>query len=470
MKAVDKLTPSVGTSRACQALAVPRASYYRSKASVPPGQQSARRRPARALSGQQRQRVLDELHSERFVDRTPAEVYAALLDEGIYLCSIRTMYRILSDAEEVRERRNQVRHPNYRKPEFLATGPNQVWSWDITKLLGPAKWTYFYLYIFLDIFSRYVVGWMIASRESADLARRLIRETVEKQGVLENQLIIHSDRGPSMKSHGVAQLLGALGITKSHSRPHVSNDNPFSESQFKTLKYRPDFPSRFGSQQDAHEFCRAFFKWYNDEHYHSGIGLLTPTSVHYGHANRILEKRQTVLHAAYARHPERFVNKSPSHLEQPSSVWINPPRLADEVSHKNDPPVVEIQVPSGLKGQETELEISRLTSAELSARLQTPSSINGSLNTSCHEKGLPEIDDLGKPDAPLAHPRPGYPLASCVPAELASVSPGNAELNDSIETEQPPLDTRVMPKKIPGVWGLAPSEPRISHPEENAIH
>ena len=282
--------------------------------------------------------------------------------------------RILSDAEEVRDRRNQVRHPNYRKPEFLATGPNQVWSWDITKLLGPAKWTYFYLYIFLDIFSRYVVGWMIASRESADLARRLIRETVEKQGVLENQLIIHSDRGPSMKSHGVAQLLGALGITKSHSRPHVSNDNPFSESQFKTLKYRPDFPSRFGSQQDAHEFCRAFFKWYNDEHYHSGIGLLTPTSVHYGHANRILEKRQTVLHAAYARHPERFVNKSPSHLEQPSSVWINPPRLADEVSHKNDPPVVEIQVPSGLKGQETELEISRLTSAELSARLQmTPS-------------------------------------------------------------------------------------------------
>ena len=218
------------------------------------------RGPGSKLDGQmppEREAVLAELHSARFVDKAPAEVYATLLDQGVFLCSIRTMYRILSDAEEVRERRNQVRHPNYQKPELLATGPNQVWSWDITKLLGPAKWTYFYLYVILDIFSRYVVGWMIASRESADLAQRLIREAVEKRGVSEDQLTIHSDRGPSMKSHGVAQLLAALGITKSHSRPHVSNDNPFSESQFKTLKYRPDFPSRFGSQEDARDFCNS---------------------------------------------------------------------------------------------------------------------------------------------------------------------------------------------------------------------
>ncbi len=308
---------------------------------APSGQQSERRPPTRALSVPQRQRVLEELHSERFVDKAPAETYAALLDEGVYLCSVRTMYRILSDADEVRERRNQVRHPHYQKPELLATGPNQVWSWDITKLLGPAKWTYFYLYVILDIFSRYVVGWMIASRESAHLAQRLIRETVEKQGVAQNQLIIHSDRGPSMKSHGVAQLLGALGITKSHSRPHVSNDNPFSESQFKTLKYRPDFPSRFGSQQDAHTFCREFFAWYNDEHYHWGIGLLTPAAVHDGRADEILAKRQTVLDAAYAHYPERFVNKIPSPPARPMAVWINPPAALRQAPDDDTPPRIE---------------------------------------------------------------------------------------------------------------------------------
>ena len=291
---------------------MPRASYYRSKSPARRVDESARRPPARSLSQPQRQRVLEELHSERFVDKAPAEAYATLLDEGIYLCSVRTMYRILADADEVRERRNQVRRPNYKKPELLATGPNEVWSWDITKLLGPAKWSYFYLYVILDIFSRYVVGWMIASRESADLAKRLIRETVEKQDVAPDQLIIHSDRGPSMKSHGVAQLLGALGVTKSHSRPHVSNDNPFSESQFKTLKYRPDFPKRFGSQQDAHAFCQEFFRWYNDQHYHSGIGLLTPAMVHYGRVKNILRQRQQILDAAFAAHPERFVRGRPS--------------------------------------------------------------------------------------------------------------------------------------------------------------
>jgi putative transposase len=246
------------------------------------------------------------------------------------------MYRILDAADEVRERRNQLRHPQYKKPELLATGPNQVWSWDITKLLGPAKWTYFYLYEILDIYSRYVVGWMVASGESAALASRLIWETVDKQAVKANQLIIHSDRGPSMKSHSVAQLLAALGITKSHSRPHVSNDNPFSESHFKTLKYRPEFPNRFGCQEDARRFCSEFFDWYNNEHYHSGIGLLTPAMVHYGQADVVLADRQRVLDAAYAAHPERFVNKRPSPSAAPVEVWINPPqRGGDPVTETN---------------------------------------------------------------------------------------------------------------------------------------
>jgi len=468
MNAITELAPSVGTSRACRALAIPRGSFYRQKASItgdPPAKD--RRRPARCLTDQERQQVLDELHSDRFVDKAPAEVYSALLDEGIYLCSIRSMYRILSDAEEVRERRNQVRHPNYKKPELLATRPNEVWSWDITKLLGPAKWQYFYLYVILDIFSRYVVGWMVATRESADLARRLIRETVEKQDVLEDQLIIHSDRGPSMKSHGVAQLLASLGITKSHSRPHVSNDNPFSESQFKTLKYRPDFPSRFGCPEDAHSFCRAFFKWYNDDHYHWGIGLLTPESVHYGNANEILAKRQTVLNVAYARHPERFVNKAPSPPKQPMAVWINPPP-------------VETQTCSGPVAAKTELEISPLTSAETLTRPWIPEDIQPSLNSQAQEKRLPEIVDLGKPEAPhletLARPRPGYPLAdqptvdARVPAELASVSPGNAKPIEPIQIQQSPLDARAMPQKIPGVWGLAPKEPERTRPAEEALH
>ena len=258
------------------------------------------RRQPRALDEAERRQVLDLLHSPRFVDRAPAAVHAALLDEGKYLCSIRTMYRILHDAHEVRERRNQLRHPNYKKPELLATGPNQVWSWDITKLLGPAKWTYYHLYVILDIYSRYTVGWMLASRENADLAQRLIRDSIEKQNVEPDQLTIHSDRGPAMKSHTVAQLMATLGVTKSHSRPHVSNDNPFSESQFKTFKYRPGFPDRFGSQEDARAFCQEFFTWYNDEHYHSGLGMLTPASVHYGRAEEVLARRSKTLDAAYA--------------------------------------------------------------------------------------------------------------------------------------------------------------------------
>jgi putative transposase len=269
--------------------------------------------------------VLDLLHSERFVDQAPAEVYAILLDEGVYLCSVRTMYRVLEEAQEVRERRNQARHPQYAKPELLATQPNEVWSWDITKLLGPVKWTYFYLYVILDIFSRYVVGWMVARRESAGLANRLIQESCQKQGIGPAQLTLHADRGSSMASKCVAMLLADLGVTKTHSRPHVSNDNPFSESQFKTLKYRPEFPKRFGSIEDARAFCRDFFHWYNNEHRHSGIGWLTPETVHYGRAKRAISARQAVLDEAHARHPERFIRKPPKAPELPEAVWINPP-------------------------------------------------------------------------------------------------------------------------------------------------
>jgi len=269
--------------------------------------------------------VLEQLHSERFVDASPAQVYATLLDEGTYLASERTMYRILEAEGEVRERRDQLRHPAYAKPELLATAPNELWSWDITKLKGPATWSWYNLYVLLDVFSRYVTGWLLAARESGVLADRLIAETVAKEGVTAG-LTIHADRGPSMTSEPVAYLLADLGITKSHSRPHVSNDNPFSEAQFKTLKYRPGFPSRFGSIEDARAFCRGFFSWYNTEHRHSGLGLLTPEMVHRGRAEEVRARRADVLAGAYAAHPERFVRKPPEPPELPGPVWINPPQ------------------------------------------------------------------------------------------------------------------------------------------------
>jgi putative transposase len=269
--------------------------------------------------------VIETLHSERFVDKAPAQVWATLLDEQTYLCSPRTMYRILAEHGEVRERRNQLRHPNYTKPELLAEAPNQVWSWDITKLLGPVKWTYFYLYVILDIFSRYVVGWMVAHRESAALARRLIETACHNQSIEPGQLTIHADRGASMRSKSLALLLADLGVTKTHSRPHVSNDNPYSESQFKTLKYCPQFPERFGSIQDARAFGGPFFDYYNNEHRHSGIGLMTPAAVHYGMAKQLVAARQETLLAAYRSHPERFVHKPPQPPELPRAAWINPP-------------------------------------------------------------------------------------------------------------------------------------------------
>ena len=255
--------------------------------------------------------MLAVLHEPRFVDLAPAEAYATLLDEGQHLGSERTMYRILAAHQEVRERRDQLRHPLHTVPELLARRPNELWSWDITKLLGPAKWTYFYLYVMLDVFSRYVVGWMVAHRESATLAERFIHETYTRQGIDRGQLTIHADRGPAMTSKTVALLLADLGVTKTHSRPHVSNDNPFSEAQFKTLKYRPAFPERFGSLQDARAHCHVFFPWYNIEHHHSGLGLLTPAAV---------------LATAYAAHPERFPGGLPQPPPHPVEVWINRPK------------------------------------------------------------------------------------------------------------------------------------------------
>jgi putative transposase len=355
MEATAGLVPAVGARAACLALGVPRATFYRWRGrggrSAPEGAAAPSGAPItarprvhpRALAADERQAVLDALHSPRFCDASPAETYATLLDEGTYLASERTMYRLLAAAGETGERRNQRVHPAYARPELLATAPNQVWSWDITKLLGPAKWTYFYLYVLyvlLDIFSRYVTGWMVAHQEQAALAERLIGETAAKQGIAAGQLTLHADRGSSMTSKPVAFLLADLGITKTHSRPHVSNDNPYSEAQFKTLKYRPAFPARFDSIEAARGFCRDFFPWYNTQHRHSGLGLLTPEAVHYAQAETVHAARRQVLHAAYAAHPERFVRRRPEPPPLPTAAWINPPppaptstTAAQEVSH-----------------------------------------------------------------------------------------------------------------------------------------
>ena len=320
--AAEELGREVGVVGACEALSVSRATLYRRRRPATPPERRASSH--RALSVDERNDVLAVLNSERFADKAPAEVYATLLDEGDYLCSTRTMYRVLQANRQVRERRNQLQHPAYARPELLATGPNQLWSWDITKLKGPKKWTYYHLYVIIDVFSRYVVGWMVAARESATLAKRLIAETIGKQDVNPADLTIHADRGTSMRSKLLAQLLADLGVTKTHSRPQVSNDNPFSESQFKTLKYRPDFPARFGSQQHSVTFCQGFFPWYNLEHHHSGLALLTPHQVHYGLVDSVVAQRQRVLDAAYSAHPERFA-RPPKVRRPPAQVWINPP-------------------------------------------------------------------------------------------------------------------------------------------------
>ena len=324
MQAVTEMAPRLGVAPTCAALALPRATYYRGQQPRP--EPKPRPTPARALPPAERALVLATLHEPRFVDLAPAEVYATLLDEDRYLCSERTFYRVLDENAEVRERRDQLRHPHYTAPELLATRPNELWSWDITKLLGPEKWTYYYLYVVLDVFSRYVVGWMLAEGESARLAEKLIAESCERQKIQPGQLTVHADRGAAMTSKPVALLLADLGVTKSHSRPHVSNDNPYSESQFKTLKYRPDFPDRFGSLEHSRSFCGDFFPWYNTEHHHVGLGLFTPHDVHFGLAAAKREKRALVLAEAFAKNPERFPNGRPAPRPLPTAAWINPPK------------------------------------------------------------------------------------------------------------------------------------------------
>jgi putative transposase len=333
-QAVAEVEPLVGTAPACRALGASRASVYRRRRpAVAACERRPRPTPARALSEAEREAVLAELHSERFVDCSPAQVWATLLDEGCYLASERTMYRLLAaQYGGVRERRDQLSHPPYAKPELLATRANEVWSWDISKLKGPAKWTCFYLYVILDVFSRYAVGWTVQQRESASVAEQLISQTLEKQRIARDQLTIHADRGSSMTSKPVAFLLADLGVTKTHSRPYTSTDNPYSEAHFKTLKYRPGFPIRFDSIDEARAFCREFFAWYNHQHRHSGIGLLTPATVHHGQAEQTHAARRAVLEAAYARTPERFVRRPPRPPALPTGAWINKPD-SKEVAH-----------------------------------------------------------------------------------------------------------------------------------------
>ena len=326
MTAVTTVTTTGETAALCASVGVSRAAFYRHRRPAEsPRPRRARVPSPRALDAGERQAVLDVLHSERFVDQSPVEVHATLLEEQTYLCSPRTMYRILAHAGEVRERRDQARHPAYTKPELVATAPNQIWSWDITKLKGPIAYLYFSLYVILDLFSRYVVGWMVATQESARLAERLIAATSEKQAIGSHQLTIHADRGAPMRSTLVADLFANLGIAASYSRPRVSNDNPFSEAQFRTFKYRPEFPDRFGSIQDARAICHALFAWYNDAHHHSGLRYLTPAAVHHGRAAAMLQGRHRTRLAAYATHPERFVQGPPRLETLPTAVWINPP-------------------------------------------------------------------------------------------------------------------------------------------------
>ncbi len=329
---VEELAPIVGTRPACRALGVAPATIYRRRRPPAPRPSRPRPRPARALSEQERQAVLAELHSERFVDSSPAQVWATLLDEGRYLASQRTMYRLLAANGETGERRAQLSHPAYAKPELLAQRPNEVWSWDITKLLGPATWTYYYLYVILDVFSRYTVGWTVQQRESASVAEALIAQAAAQQQIEPGTLTVHADRGSSMTSKPVAFLLADLGVTKTHNRPYTSTDNPYSEAQFKTLKYRPGFPTRFDSIEQARAFCREFFDWYNRRHRHSGIGLMTPAAVHHGHAQALHADRARILAAAYATSPERFVRGLPQPPTLPTAAWINKP-TAEEVAH-----------------------------------------------------------------------------------------------------------------------------------------
>jgi putative transposase len=340
MQGVAFLVPIVGVVAACVALGMNRARYYR--AQQPKAEPKPRPKPARALSAEERARILAKLDSDEFMDLAPAQVYAKLLEDGEYLCSTRTMYRILAEHDQVRERRAQRQHPEYTKPQLVATAPNQVWSWDTTKLPGPTKGTYYTLYVILDIFSRYIVGWQVAARESAAVAQELIKVCCKQQGVARDQLTIHADRGSPMTAKSTALFYADLGIAKSHSRPYTSNDNPYSESNFRTMKYRPEMPEHLGSLEHARQVIRALVDWYNDEHYHVGLALLHPADVHYGRVGDIVAARQRVLDDAHARHPERFVRGRPVQKAPPAAAWINPPSMtssdqSDQIGSDRDP-------------------------------------------------------------------------------------------------------------------------------------
>ena len=331
MSAVAELVPALALRHATGALGASHATWYRRRAPRPARVRAARPAPPLALAAAERERILALLTSERFADCTPYTAWARLLDEGVYLGSVRTFYRVLAASGLVKERRNQLLHPAHVKPELLATAPNQVWTWDITRLRGSLKWQFFYLYVLIDIFSRYVVGWLVAGAENAGLAMQLIEETCDKHGIARDTLTLHSDRGSPMRAKTTAELLVDLGVAASFSRPRVSNDNPFSEAQFKTLKYRPEFPAAFGGLEHARSHLRPFFDWYNNEHRHSGIGFMTPAAMHFGQASTLQAQRAQVLEAAYRTHPERFKSKMPIPPELPTVVGINLPQHVNQV-------------------------------------------------------------------------------------------------------------------------------------------
>jgi len=385
IEVAEALGEEVGVSEACRVLSVPRSSVYRARKSE--AEPTLRSTPERALRAEEKAEIRGVLNGERFCDSSPREVYATLLGEGVYYCHWRTMYRILEEHNEVCERRKQRRHPKRVKPELRAQGPNQVWSWDITQLRGPGR--FYYLYTIIDIFSRYVTGWMIAKREAGELAEKLIAETCAKQGIERGQLILHSDRGSAMRSKTVKELLGELGVTKSHSRPYTPTDNPYSESQFKTMKYRPDYPEEFEGLIHAQGWARVFFQWYNEEHHHTGLALMTPATVHYGQAESVQEQRQQVLDEAYEAHPERFVGGRPTPPQLPREVWINQPhREQDEPTLLTGSAASEIE-PGAQAGSRAQSEAS-LNADEHLAMVEQPLILADEMSI-FHPKFEPEL-------------------------------------------------------------------------------
>jgi putative transposase len=326
MQSVETLAMQVGVQSACQALAVPRSSLYATRRPKPEVAPRSMTRPPNALTATERAMVLAELNSERFADQTPYEIYPQLLDEGRYLCSLRGMYRILAENQASRDRRNQLRHPTRPAPQVVARRPNQAWVWDITQLLSTVRYQCFYLYLVLDLFSRFIIVWLIADKQSGDYAQQLLAASFKRFQLQPDQLIVHSDNGGPMTAKPLDWLFSELGIRQSLSRPHVANDNPHAEAGFKTLKYHPTYPDRFEGLRHAHTWMRGFEHWYCYEHHHTALGLMTPAAVHFGMAESLWLKRQAVLQAAYQAHPERFSRGHPAPPRWSEQVGINAPK------------------------------------------------------------------------------------------------------------------------------------------------